>query len=100
MSGINFAKGDVILENHRALRTRLLAAGRRFSSEPDSEVLARLIDEAVEGSGGGLGQAVCKALNQVAGAYAIAVLSDRRALPRRMLAVAVAANLAKSATVE
>jgi glucosamine--fructose-6-phosphate aminotransferase (isomerizing) len=66
-----------IIENHRALRTRLLSTGRSFSSETDSEVLAHLIDEAVEGGAEDLAQAVCKALRQVEGSYAIAVLSDR-----------------------
>jgi glutamine---fructose-6-phosphate transaminase (isomerizing) len=76
VGGISLVHNGII-ENHRALRTRLLAGGRTFSSETDSEVLAHLIDEAVEGGAADLASAVCEALRQVEGSYAIAVLSDR-----------------------
>ena len=36
-----------IIENHLALRARLEAAGRKFSSETDTEIVAHLIDEAL-----------------------------------------------------
>src|SRR5579862_8964577 len=35
-----------IIENHLALRAELEAAGRRFSSETDTEIFAHLIDAA------------------------------------------------------
>ena len=77
VGGISLVHNGII-ENHQALRARLVASGRTLSSETDSEVLAHLIDEALQGdgSGGDLAQAVCKALRQVEGSYAIAVLSD------------------------
>ncbi len=66
-----------IIENHVALRERLEAAGRTFTSQTDTEVVAHLIDEAVAGGADTLVEAVRRALRQVEGAYAIAVVSDR-----------------------
>ncbi|RPI07705.1 MAG: glutamine--fructose-6-phosphate aminotransferase, partial [Zetaproteobacteria bacterium] len=60
-----------IIENHRALRERLLAAGHRIASETDTEVLAHLIEERVNGS---LEAAVADALHEVRGACAMAVV--------------------------
>jgi glucosamine--fructose-6-phosphate aminotransferase (isomerizing) len=76
VGGISLVHNGII-ENHRVLRARLVQDGRTFSSETDTEVLAHLIDEAVEGGAADLAQAVCRALRQVEGSYAIAVLSDR-----------------------
>jgi len=66
-----------IIENHAALRERLSATGRTFSSQTDTEVIAHLVDEAVAAGAPTLAEAVRRALRQVEGAYAIAVLSDR-----------------------
>ena len=66
-----------IIENHAALRERLRATGREFSSQTDTEVIAHLVDEAVAAGATSLVSAVRTALKQVEGAYAIAVLSDR-----------------------
>jgi glucosamine--fructose-6-phosphate aminotransferase (isomerizing) len=66
-----------IVENHVQLRERLIASGRHFSSQTDSEVLAHLIDEALLAGAVSLVEAVRVALRQVEGAYAVAVLSDR-----------------------
>ena len=66
-----------IVENHVELRERLIASGRHFSSQTDTEVLAHLIDEALQAGAASLVEAVRVALRQVTGAYAIAVLSDR-----------------------
>jgi glucosamine--fructose-6-phosphate aminotransferase (isomerizing) len=66
-----------IIENHAVLRDRLRAAGRTFSSQTDTEVIAHLIDEAVASGAKSLADAVRKALRQVEGSYAIAVVSDR-----------------------
>jgi len=66
-----------IVENHVELRERLIASGRVFSSQTDTEVLAHLIDEALQAGAASLVEAVRAALRQVTGAYAIAVLSDR-----------------------
>jgi glucosamine--fructose-6-phosphate aminotransferase (isomerizing) len=66
-----------IVENHAVLRERLRATGRVFSSQTDTEVIAHLIDEAVAAGAKSLADAVRKALKQVEGAFAIAVISDR-----------------------
>ncbi len=61
-----------IIENYRALRSRLEAQGHEFHSETDTEVLAHLIGECDRGD---LFQAVCDALHQVEGTYGVAVIS-------------------------
>ncbi len=63
-----------IIENYRALRSRLESKGHQFLSETDTEVLAHLIGECNKGD---LFQAVCDALHQVEGTFGIAVLSAR-----------------------
>ena len=63
-----------IIENYRALRSRLESKGHKFLSETDTEVLAHLIGECNKGD---LFQAVCDALHQVEGTFGIAVLSAR-----------------------
>ena len=62
-----------IIENHRALRDALGAAGHRFASDTDTEVLAHLIES--EQDGDGLHGAVIRALRRVEGSFALAVLS-------------------------
>jgi glucosamine--fructose-6-phosphate aminotransferase (isomerizing) len=80
-----------IIENHLALRTRLQAAGRTFSSETDTEIVAHLIDEALAAGAGSLLEAVQRALQQVEGAYALVVLSDRH--PDEVIAAKTASPL-------
>jgi glucosamine--fructose-6-phosphate aminotransferase (isomerizing) len=53
----------------------LRGLGHTFSSETDTEIVAHLVDEELK-QGGGLLEAVRRALSQVQGAYAICVLSD------------------------
>ncbi len=65
-----------IVENHVELRRRLIGRGRVFSSDTDTEVLAHLIDEALQAGEANLTEAVRAALRQVEGSYAVAVLSD------------------------
>ena len=65
-----------IIENHMELRARLEATGRKFSSETDTEIAAHLIDEALIAGAPTLVAAVRKALQQVSGAYALAVVSE------------------------
>ena len=60
-----------IIENYREIKDRLAAQGHRFASETDTEVLAHLIEEQYSGD---LVEAVRLALNEVRGAYAIAVM--------------------------
>ncbi len=61
-----------IVENARALRAWLAEQGHTFRSDTDTEVLAHLIEQFLDGS---LAQAVAEALRRVEGAYGIAVVS-------------------------
>lgn len=61
-----------IIENYLELSKNLRAQGRKFESETDTEIIAHLIALA---KGKTLQERVCKALAQVHGAYAIAVMS-------------------------
>ncbi len=63
-----------ILENHLELRDELLAMGRKFSSETDTEIAAHLIDLELSRGASSLLAAVRGALGRVRGAYAIAVV--------------------------
>ncbi|MSP25085.1 MAG: glutamine--fructose-6-phosphate transaminase (isomerizing) [Myxococcales bacterium] len=63
-----------IIENHRELAHELIAAGARFSSDTDTEVIAHLVQQALEDGARTLHEAVRRALGRVVGAYAIAVL--------------------------
>ncbi len=60
-----------IIENYNSLREDLKAKGHRFSSETDTEVLAHLIEENLDGD---LVAAIRKSLDMVEGSYAIGVL--------------------------
>lgn len=63
-----------IIENYEVLRTQLEVAGYKFKSQTDTEVLVQLIDYLKELHHTDLCTAVQLALNQVVGAYAIAVI--------------------------
>lgn len=60
-----------IIENYHSLRNELKEKGHKFSSETDTEVLAHLIEEYLDGD---LRAAVTKALERVEGSYALGVL--------------------------
>jgi glucosamine--fructose-6-phosphate aminotransferase (isomerizing) len=64
-----------IIENHEEMRARLKARGYAFQSETDSEVIAHLI-HSFRAAGNGLLAAVRKAVAQLRGAYAIAVVDE------------------------
>jgi glucosamine--fructose-6-phosphate aminotransferase (isomerizing) len=73
-----------IIENHRALRASLISRGHRLASDTDTEVLAHLIEQKVNGN---LEQAVAAALAEVHGACAMAVVD--REFPDRLVAARV-----------
>ena len=65
-----------IIENYAALKTSLVAKGRTFRSQTDSEVLVQLIEE-IQASNGALSfeAALRLALRQVTGTYGLAILN-------------------------
>ena len=65
-----------IIENYGPLKTELMAQGRTFRSETDTEVIAQLIDS-ISAQGKGLEEAVRAAAARLEGAYAIAVIDER-----------------------
>lgn len=69
-----------IIENYEILRDQLIDKGYEFESQTDTEVITHLIEFCYEGD---LFQAVQKAVKQLKGAYAIAVLSSQE--PDRMV---------------
>ncbi len=64
-----------IIENFAELKRELIAAGRSFTSDTDTEVIAHLIDRGLEGGLEPLA-ALKAALDRLAGAYAIGVLVE------------------------
>jgi glucosamine--fructose-6-phosphate aminotransferase (isomerizing) len=62
-----------IIENYRELKQELQAAGHRFASETDTEILAHLVESELRSDG--LHHAVRRALARVQGTFALAVLS-------------------------
>lgn len=63
-----------IIENYSVLKEGLIKEGYLFQSDTDTEVLVQLIEFMKKSNGTDLPTAVQLALNQVIGAYAIAVL--------------------------
>jgi glucosamine--fructose-6-phosphate aminotransferase (isomerizing) len=72
-----------IIENHQVLRTALQQKGYRFESETDTEVIVHLVDDCWK-VGGDLVDAVRRAIVQLEGAYALAVMSARE--PDKLIA--------------
>ncbi|MCK0188722.1 glutamine--fructose-6-phosphate transaminase (isomerizing) [Arenibacter sp. F20364] len=67
-----------IIENYDSIKKELSKRGYTFSSETDTEVLVNLIEEVKRKEGVKLGKAVQIALNEVVGAYAIAVFDKQK----------------------
>jgi glucosamine--fructose-6-phosphate aminotransferase (isomerizing) len=63
-----------IIENYLSLKERLKAEGHVFRTETDTEVIAHLIEKYFAGS---LEEAMRRALDELEGAYAAAVISTR-----------------------
>ena len=81
-----------IIENYESLRVFLKEQGFSFSSETDTEVLVNLIEHIQITQGLKTGKAVQTALNQVVGAYAIAVFDKDR--PAEMVVAKLGSPLA------
>jgi len=67
-----------IIENYESIKQELTKRGYTFESETDTEVLVNLIEEVKKKEKVLLGKAVQIALNQVVGAYAIAVFDVQK----------------------
>ena len=65
-----------IIENYASIKEGLLKRGYIFESETDTEVLVNLIEDVLVHTEVSLAEAVRIALNQVVGAYAIAVIEE------------------------
>ncbi|HCB14858.1 MAG TPA: glutamine--fructose-6-phosphate aminotransferase, partial [Gammaproteobacteria bacterium] len=72
-----------IIENHQELRQELIAAGYRFESDTDTEVVAHLIEQQMHETGD-LRMAVQQAITRLTGAYSLGVIC--RQDPERLIA--------------
>jgi glucosamine--fructose-6-phosphate aminotransferase (isomerizing) len=81
-----------IIENYAPLKEELIKRGYVFHSDTDSEVLINLIEEIQIKENLKLGKAVQVALNQVVGAYAIAVFDKKN--PNEIVAARLGSPLA------
>ncbi|MAS97782.1 MAG: glutamine--fructose-6-phosphate transaminase (isomerizing) [Kiritimatiellaceae bacterium] len=81
-----------IIENYESLRAYLNEQGFSFSSDTDTEVLVNLIEHIQTTQGFKTGKAVQIALNQVVGAYAIAVFDKER--PKEIVVAKLGSPLA------
>nr|WP_315197884.1 glutamine--fructose-6-phosphate transaminase (isomerizing) [uncultured Flavobacterium sp.] len=81
-----------IIENYAPLKVELIKRGYTFTSDTDSEVLINLIEEVQKKEKLKLGKAVQVALNQVVGAYAIAVFDKKS--PNEIVAARLGSPLA------
>ncbi|KIX21156.1 glutamine amidotransferase [Flavobacterium sp. 316] len=81
-----------IIENYEPIKKELIKRGYTFKSDTDTEVLVNLIEDVKKKEGLGLGKAVQVALNQVVGAYAIAVFDKEK--PNEIIAARLGSPLA------
>ncbi|NBL64962.1 glutamine--fructose-6-phosphate transaminase (isomerizing) [Flavobacterium sp. NST-5] len=81
-----------IIENYEPLKQELMKRGYKFTSDTDTEVLVNLIEDVQKKDKLKLGKAVQIALNQVVGAYAIAVFDTKK--PDEIVAARLGSPLA------
>jgi glucosamine--fructose-6-phosphate aminotransferase (isomerizing) len=79
-----------IIENYLQLKNRLTGQGHVFSSETDTEIIAHLIDQHLRECGD-FETAVRRALAEVRGAYAVAILCERE--PGKLIAARLGSPL-------
>ena len=79
-----------IIENYLELKARLIGQGHEFSSETDTEIIAHLVDQHLRQSGD-FETAVRRALGEVRGAYAVAILCECE--PEKMIAARLGSPL-------
>ena len=81
-----------IIENYASIKKALMNRGYTFQSDTDTEVLVNLIEDVQKNGDYKLGKAVQIALNQVVGAYAIAVFDVKK--PNEIIAARLGSPLA------
>jgi len=81
-----------IIENYATIKQELENRGYVFQSDTDTEVLVNLIEDVQKNGNFKLGKAVQVALNQVVGAYAIAVFDLKK--PNEIIAARLGSPLA------
>ena len=79
-----------IIENYLELKARLISQGHEFSSETDTEIIAHLVDQHLRQCGD-FETAVRRALGEVRGAYAVAILCECE--PEKMIAARLGSPL-------
>ncbi len=87
-----------IIENYQELRNKLTAAGYKFESDTDTEVVAHLVNQHLRYLGGDLMTAVRQSAVQLVGAYSLAVIC--REEPERLIAVCAGSPLVLGVGIE